>query len=108
VPIILTAIRQVPEDGKIHICKDGNDKSINVNFGQATTEASLFLPYEQEQKVMEGQTYYNNVLCRQHEKGCSCCWSWGVFFFVALWPKLCHGFLIHEVSRSHTTMHLIR
>jgi len=61
--------------------KEGNYKSINVNFGQAATETSLLLPYEQEQKIMEGQTYYNNVLCRQHENGGSCCWSGGVFFF---------------------------
>ena len=72
-PIILTALPQVPEDRKLHICNDSNRISINVNFGQTTTEASLFFPYEQEQKIMEGQAYYNNVLCRQHEKGCSCC-----------------------------------
>jgi hypothetical protein len=57
VPIILTALHQVPENGKLHICKDGNRKSVNFKFGQATTKASLFLPYEQEQKVMEGQAY---------------------------------------------------
>ena len=66
VPFILTAIHQVPKDGKFHICNDGNHKSINVNFCQATTEALLFLPYEQEQKITEGQAYYNNVLCLQH------------------------------------------
>jgi hypothetical protein len=76
VPIILTALHQVPEDGKLHICNDGNHK-----IGQATSKPSLFLPYEQEQKVMESQAYYNNVLCRQHEKGCSGCWTWGVFLF---------------------------
>jgi hypothetical protein len=80
VPIILTALYQVPEDVKLHICNDGNHRSINVNFGQATTKASLFLPYKQEQRVTEDQAYYNNVLCRQHEKSRSCSWSWGVFF----------------------------
>jgi hypothetical protein len=55
--IILTAFHQVPEDSKLHICNDGNHKSINVNYDHATTEASLLLPYEQEQKVMERQAY---------------------------------------------------
>jgi len=38
VPIILTALYQVPEDGKLHICNDGTHRTINVNFGQATTK----------------------------------------------------------------------
>jgi hypothetical protein len=80
-PNILTALHQVPGDGKLHICSDGNHKSTNVNFGHATTEASLFLLYEEEQKYMNRQTCYKNVLCRQLEKGCSVCWSWGVIFF---------------------------
>jgi len=92
-PIILTALHQVPKDGKLHVCNDGNHKTINVNLDQATTEALLLLPYEQEQKIIEGQAYYNNVLCQQHEKGGSCCWSWGVFVF--LWccgPKWAMAF----------------
>jgi hypothetical protein len=51
VPIILIALYQVPEDGKLHICNDGTHRTISVNFGQATTKASLFLPYKQEQRV---------------------------------------------------------
>ena len=67
--------------GKLRICNDGNHRSMNVKIGQATSEPSLSLPYEQEQKVMGSQAYYSNVLCRQHEKGCSGCWTWGVFLF---------------------------
>jgi hypothetical protein len=62
-------MHQVSEDAKLHICHVGNHKYINVNFGHATTETSLFLPYEQKQKFIERKDCHNRMLFGQLAKG---------------------------------------